>query len=123
MASKKAATKVAIEVNDVESMLTAFRLWTEMGSEKRQAMIAEKGEADKRFTLKKDKAWISFYDTGAVYVSFGKFHSIRLWSGFDPVNSYTNKAGERKDYPLTWSCDSYYSMDNVALVKALGKAF
>ena len=122
MATKK-AQKVVIEVSDVESMLTAFKLWTEMGSEKRKDYLAKNAEGDRRFTLKKEKAWISFYDTGAVYISFGKFHSIRLWSGYDPINSYTNKKGETTDYPLTWNCDSYYSMDNQSLVKALGKAF
>ena len=110
------------EIKCAEDVLKFFDAWTEVGAEGRKTALAKAGE-EKRITVKNPNAWIHFYDTGAVYVSFGKFHSIRLWSGYDPVNSYTNKAGETKDYPLTWSCDKYYSTDNVNLMKALSKAF
>lgn len=122
----KKVVKFEVQINSVEALIGAFQKWRDMPYEDRKKVLGE----NKRIECvlpekKKDGAYsVSFYADGAAYVSFGKFKSIELRSGADPVSKYTNKAGEEKRYPLTRSdCTDYYSMENKALVGALSGSF
>ena len=123
-----ASKKIVIEVNSVESLMKSFATWRDMPHDKREKMIAEKGEG-KRFSLaipdaKKDGAYaVSFYSDGAVYVTFGRNKCIMLKSGNDPLRIYKYKDGRKLIDRLTWDCADYYSMDNQKLVKALSGSF
>lgn len=110
------------KVDSVESLLSQFKLWSEMGSEKRAAFLEKNGDERRHSVILKNSR-IHFYDTGAVYVSYSPYKSVRLWSGYDPISTYKKKDGSSQSYTLTWDCEDYYSLENKGLCKALESAF
>jgi len=116
------------EIGNAEEILKSYAQWRDMTAEKRKDLIAKAGNYDNRIKLdvqnpvKDGIRSVSFYSSGKVYLTFGKFHSIKLESGFDPQNRYTSKDGVTKAYPLTWSeAKDYYSIENKKLVAAISK--
>lgn len=122
----KKVVKFEVEINSVETLISAFQKWRDMPYEDRKKVLGEEKRIEKKLAEpKKDGAYsVSFYADGAAYVSFGKNKSIELRSGNDPVSKYRYKDGSEKRFALTRSdCTDYYSMDNKALVGALSGSF